>query len=148
MKILMVCLGNICRSPMAEGILKEKIKKHELNWEVDSAGTSGWHQGELPDLRGRQIMLQKGIDISDQRSRMFVKDDFAKFDLILTMDQSNYDNVAALANSNGDKDKIKMILEYTDIDNLSVPDPYFDDRFEYVYDLLDQACERIVESHT
>ena len=97
MKILMVCLGNICRSPLAEGILLQKIKERHLPWKVDSAGTSGWHQGELPDRRSIAVAKAHDIDITYQRSRKFIAADFDQFDLILAMDSSNYSNIIRLA---------------------------------------------------
>lgn len=146
----MVCLGNICRSPMAEGILKSKAQNKKLNWFVDSAGTSGWHIGANPDRRGMQLMRERGIDISDQRSRKFTPEDFAKFDLILAMDHENYQNILKLAPNENDKQKVEMILNYAfPGQNQAVPDPYYDNRFEKVYDLLDKACTAIIEaSHT
>ena len=113
MKILMVCLGNICRSPLAEGILLEKIKERNLSWEVDSAGTSGWHQGELPDTRSIAVAKAHGIELTYQRSRQFKMVDFEEFDLILAMDSSNYSNIARLATTERQKDKVKLILNYT-----------------------------------
>lgn len=148
MNVLMVCLGNICRSPMAEGILKSKIKNKKLNWSVDSAGTSGWHIGEYPDRRGMQLMRERGIDISDQRSRKFVQEDFAKFDLILAMDQENYQDIIKLAPQDRDRQKVKMILNFAfPNENKAVPDPYYDNGFEKVFDLLDKACSAIIEAN-
>lgn len=94
----MVCLGNICRSPMAEGILRHKISAHNLDWEVDSAGTGGWHIGQPPDHRAQAAMRVHGLDISGLRARQFSKIDFDRFDLILTMDNENYRDVIHMAN--------------------------------------------------
>lgn len=148
MKILMVCLGNICRSPLAEGILLEKIKERNLSWEVDSAGTSGWHQGELLDTRSIAVAKAHGIDLTYQRSRQFKMVDFEEFDLILAMDSSNYSNIARLATTERQKDKVKLILNYTyPNENRAVPDPYYEGGFEKIYQMLDTACEKIIELH-
>jgi len=129
MKILMVCLGNICRSPLAEGILLQKIKEKNLPWEVDSAGTSGWHKGSLPD-------------------RQFKKADLDQFDLILAMDSSNYSDILRLATTDAQKLKVKLILNYSyPNQNRAVPDPYYEGGFEKVYQMLVDACEKIVEIH-
>jgi len=146
MKVLMVCLGNICRSPLAEGILKSKIAHRGLNWQVDSAGTSGWHDGNLPDSRSIDIARLNGIDITDQLSRRFVKEDFDRFDLILAMDASNYQNIIALATTESQKEKVKMIMNYLyPGQNRVVPDPYYDNGFPRVYEMLDKCCDRILD---
>ena len=145
-KILMVCLGNICRSPLAEGILQSKLPKDKFN--VDSAGTGGWHAGELPDSRSMKIASKYGIDISYQRARQFKIQDFHAFDYIYVMDQSNYQNVLQLAPNEIVKSKVKLILdEITPNLKAEVPDPYYggEDGFEHVFQLLDEACERIVK---
>ncbi|MFK7980185.1 MAG: low molecular weight protein-tyrosine-phosphatase, partial [Saprospiraceae bacterium] len=130
MKILMVCLGNICRSPLAEGILLTKIKERNLPWEVDSAGTSGWHQGELPDRRSIAVAKAHNIDLTYQRSRQFIKADFEQFDLILAMDSSNYSNILRLATTEMQKSKVKLILNYAyPNENRAVPDPYYEGGF-------------------
>lgn len=148
MKILMVCLGNICRSPLAQGILEDKIKATGLSWTVDSSGTSAWHVGELPDSRSIQTANANGIDITDQRARQFVKNDFDDFDLILAMDVSNYNNVLNLAVHENHKSKVKMILNYAyPGENRSVPDPYYDNGFERVYEMLNLASDHIIEQH-
>lgn len=140
----MVCLGNICRSPVAEGVMKAKAEKHGLNIEVDSAGTSGWHNGEKPDGRSMANAQENGIDISNQRSRKVVLSDFEEFDILYAMDVSNYNN---LLNMSPEKyhSKVKMILnEIHPGENMSVPDPYYgNDGFQLVFDLLDEACEKI-----
>lgn len=149
MKILMVCLGNICRSPLAEGIMKEKIKKHHLNWQVESAGTSGAHAGELPDHRSIKIAKENHIDITDQRSRKFRSYDFETFDLIYVMDSHNYQDVIRLAQSEAEKSKVILIMnELNPGKNIAVPDPYYGEfGFENVYNMLDEACEKIVEKY-
>ncbi|MFD0962801.1 low molecular weight protein-tyrosine-phosphatase [Pseudofulvibacter geojedonensis] len=146
-KILMVCLGNICRSPLAEGILKSKVNSEEIL--VDSAGTSAYHAGELPDRRSIQVAKKYGIDLTDQRSRAFTKSDFEKFDIIYAMDISNKNNILKLANSSTDKEKVKLILNEANPGmNLEVPDPYYggDQGFENVYQMLDEACQVIAET--
>ena len=144
MKILMVCLGNICRSPVAEGVMKAKAAKHGLKIHVDSAGTSGWHNGEKPDKRSMANALENGLDISDQKSRAVVATDFEEFDLIYAMDASNYNNLLNMA-PKAYHHKIHMILnEVMPGENQSVPDPYYgNDGFQLVFDLLDEACERV-----
>lgn len=150
MKILMVCLGNICRSPLAEGILKNKAISNNLDWEIDSAGTSSYHNGDLPDPRSIDVAKLHGIDIMDQRSRLFVKEDFDRFDLILAMDSSNYQNILRLAATDDQKEKVKLIMNYEKPGyNQAVPDPYWNnDGFEGVYQMLDRACDKIIEQHS
>lgn len=145
----MVCLGNICRSPLAEGILKEKIKENGLPWEVDSAGTGSWHVGEPPDPRSVAVARAHGIDILDQRARQFRPADFRQFDLIFAMDASNYQNILRMAPSGTDTSKVELIMNVVDPGrNRAVPDPYWDDNgFEGVFRMLDEACERIIQRH-
>ena len=146
----MVCLGNICRSPLAEGILKSLVSKKELDWYIDSAGTGGWHAGELPDPRSRAIALENGIDISNQRARKLLASDLDEFDLILAMDASNYNDILALANDEFSESKVKMILNYANPGmNEQVPDPYYggNQGFQDVYKLLEKACRAIIEEH-
>jgi len=145
-KILMVCLGNICRSPLAEGILKSKLFR--ANVVIDSAGTGAYHIGEKPDNRSIAIAKINGIDISDQRARKFLVEDFDEFDLIYVMDNENYRDVIAMARNINDKAKVKMILnEVFPKDNLDVPDPYLggDYGFKNVFKMLDEACEIIAK---
>ncbi|GAB5401484.1 MAG: low molecular weight protein-tyrosine-phosphatase [Aureisphaera sp.] len=144
-RVIMVCLGNICRSPLAEGILKSKVDPEKV--QVDSAGTGGWHVGEKPDPRSIAIARQKGLDITDQRGRKFSTYDFETYDYIFVMDNSNYRDVVRLATNEDDKQKVKFILnEIFPGENVDVPDPYYggDQGFENVYDMLDEACEKIV----
>lgn len=143
LKVLMVCLGNICRSPLAEGILKSKINSDTIL--VDSAGTGAWHVGELPDSRSIETAKRHHINIKDQRARQFKKQDFKKFDFIYVMDKSNYDTVLALAETPSDKEKVKLIMSESDLPITEVPDPYYDreEGFEKVYQLLDNACSNI-----
>tara|TARA_B100000925_G_scaffold164478_1_gene123729 strand:- start:1046 stop:1513 length:468 start_codon:yes stop_codon:yes gene_type:complete len=147
---LMVCLGNICRSPLAQGILHHKLNKLNIdNITVDSAGTGNWHIGSNPDKRSTEIAMKHEIDISNQKARQFSYEDFEKFDHILVMDTSNLQNIRSQAKSKKDVDKIKLILDYSYPDkNESVPDPYFGgiDGFEHVYNLLNNACDKIIEN--
>jgi len=145
-KILMVCLGNICRSPLAEGILKSKIDSKKIH--IESAGTGDWHIGQLPDKRSVKIAKEHGLDITDQRGRQFNTADFDKFDMIFVMDNSNYNDVMALARNKEDQKKVHLILnEVFPEENLDVPDPYMggESGFKRVYDMLDQATDKIVE---
>lgn len=144
----MVCLGNICRSPLAEGIMLHKIKTHKLSWEVDSAGTSGWHEGALPDRRSIAVAKAHDIDLTDQRSRQFKSEDLDKFDLILAMDSSNYSNIMRLATSDTQKTKVHLMLNFLyPNENRAVPDPYYEGGFEKVYQMLDESCEKIVQKY-
>ncbi len=148
MKVLMVCLGNICRSPLAEGILEKKINENGLDVSVDSAATSDYHVGDKPDPRSISKAAEYGIDITAQRGRQIQKSDFQEFDRIFVMDTSNYSNTVALTNKIEEIDKVEMILNLiTPSSNQSVPDPYFggEDGFENAYRLLDAACDVIIK---
>ncbi len=144
----MVCLGNICRSPLAHGILERKIAENALlGWKVDSAGTSGWHNGEAPDNRAIQVALKNGFDISGQISRKITVQDFNDYDLILTMDTSNYNDVLRLCTNDTQRNKVRLIMNYLYPDkNISVPDPYYNDRFDEVVTMLDQAINELIAS--
>lgn len=140
-KILMVCLGNICRSPLAEGILKSKLDPSQF--EVDSAGTSAYHSGSLPDQRSIEVAEKKGLDLTDQRSRLFTKEDFKIFDHIFVMDTSNYEDVLSLAETEVERDKVSLILDKIfPGEDQGVPDPYHNslDGFKQVYEMLEDAC--------
>ena len=148
-KILMVCLGNICRSPLAHGILSHKASIENLPIFVDSAGTGSWHVGSAPDSRSIAVAKKYGIDISMQKARQFNVYDFNEFDHIFVMDKSNLTDVLRLASSKEDSEKVELILKQTKAPEvLSVPDPYYggDQGFEYVYELLDKACQQIIEN--
>ncbi len=145
-KILMVCLGNICRSPLAHGILKSKLDPN--NFFIDSAGTSNYHIGDLPDRRSIDIAAKNNLDISDQRGRQFKVKDFDEFDLIYVMDESNMANVLSLVRNDEDAEKVKLILdEIPDYKIQEVPDPYYGGRdgFKDVYDMLNTACDNIAK---
>lgn len=143
-KVLFVCLGNICRSAMAQGVLESKAKQHNLNIYVDSAGTSSYHIGEAPDNRMQKKAKEYDIDISNQRARQITAHDFDQFDYIFAMDNSNYRNIIALANNEEDKRKVTLFLNYTHPNQeKAVPDPYYggEEGFEKVYQLLNDACD-------
>jgi protein-tyrosine phosphatase len=144
----MVCLGNICRSPMAEGIMRLKIEQYELAATVDSAGTSNYHEGEHPDKRSILNGKKHNVDISQLVSRPFTIADFEQFDVIYAMDSENMKNIIRLARNENDKAKVKLILnEIYPATNKAVPDPYFggEGGFENVFNLLDEACEVIAK---
>ena len=145
MKILMVCLGNICRSPLAEGILAYKTQ--HLDVTVDSAGTAGYHIGKLPDERSIKIANKYKIDISNQKARQFSRADFDEFDIIYAMDTNNFAHLTSLAKNQNERDKIRMILNEIKPESFdSVPDPYYggDNGFHLVYNMLDEACNKII----
>ncbi|MFV8345000.1 MULTISPECIES: low molecular weight protein-tyrosine-phosphatase [Flavobacterium] len=145
-KILMVCLGNICRSPLAEGILASKLPKNKFK--VDSAGTGPWHVGHTPDDRSIAVAKKNKISISDQKGRQFSKSDFDSFDYIYVMDNSNYDDVIQLAETQEQKQKVQLILnELFPNEKVDVPDPYFGlpNGFEIVYNMLDEVCDIIAK---
>jgi protein-tyrosine phosphatase len=149
MKILMVCLGNICRSPLAEGIMKHKAHQAGLAWVVDSAGTGFWHVGELPDSRSIKTAQQFGIDITGQRARQFQTADLERFDKIFVMDTHNLRDVLRHARHDEHRAKVELILNQIHPgQDRSVPDPYYDDDgFEEVFRMLDAACEAFVSRH-
>lgn len=149
MKILMVCLGNICRSPLAEGILRHKVEQHHLSWQIDSAGTSGWHSGETPDKRSIEIASKNGIDISKQHSRKLYGFDLEEFDIIYAMDKSNYNDIVSMAKNESERLKVKLILNEIAPHNNEVPDPYYGDEngFENVFNMLNKACDAIIAKY-
>lgn len=147
MRVLMVCLGNICRSPLAQGILEEKFKQHNIRGNVDSAGTAAYHQGESPDPRSQKVALEHDIDISHQRARAFTLQDFDLFDKIYVMDNENFSNIRAMVRDQKDLEKVELIMnEAYPGENRQVPDPYYGGRdgFERVFQMLDLASENIV----
>jgi protein-tyrosine phosphatase len=146
--ILMVCLGNICRSPVAEGIMRNKLEIFNLNIQVDSAGTSNYHIGENPDTRSANNALKNGLDISMLKARQFKVHDFDNFDIIYVMDEQNKIDVLSIARNENDKSKVKLILsELPNSSYKSVPDPYFGGEagFQLVFDLLNKACENVAQ---
>lgn len=148
MKILMVCLGNICRSPIADGLLRKKVEEHGLDIKVDSAGTSAHHVGEKPDERMRKTAKSFGTSIDFLRARQFTIEDFDAFDIIYAMDQSNYNNIITLAKNDADKAKVKLFLnELYPNENRAVPDPYFGGKqgFIDVYKMVDATTDKILE---
>ncbi len=149
MKILFVCLGNICRSPLAEGIMRHKAEQLALDIEVDSAGTSNYHIGQSPDPRGISVAFTNGIDISHQKARQFELEDFDKFDYIIAMDKSNYSELMNLVGNSKNSKKIKLYMNLASPGkNIDVPDPYYDGRFAEVFDLLYDASDKIIEKLT
>ena len=141
MKILMVCLGNICRSPLAEGIMQHLIDAEGLDWEVDSAGTGSYHIGTKPDFRSIAIAKQNGINISNQSARKLKKGDLKHYDIIYAMDESNYRDIIALADNSEEEAKIKMLIP-----GEAVPDPYYDDNlFEPVFEMIHTQCAKLLK---
>lgn len=143
----MVCLGNICRSPLAEGILQHKAQQLNLPLQVDSAGTAGYHVGEPPHQLSQKVALKNGIDISQQRCRQFVKEDFLRYDKIYVMDNSNYTDVKRIAQNLWQEDKVELLLnELYPNENRDVPDPWYGKEYDYhiVYKMIDEACEKII----
>lgn len=140
MKLLMVCLGNICRSPLAHGVLQHLADAKDLGWQIDSAGTGDWHIGHAPDRRSIAVAKKYGVDISAQRAQHFTADLFDAFDYILVMDRQNYKDVVRLARTDEDRDKVRLFL-----DDDIVPDPYYDDSlFEPVYKMVERRCTQLM----
>lgn len=151
MKILMVCLGNICRSPLAEGILQHKIKAAGLNWEVDSAGTNGYHVNEPPHRLSQKVAKIHGIDISHQICRRIVAEDFNKSDKIYAMAEEVIDEMKQLIGSKYDSKKIELLMEEVYPGQaIDVPDPWYGPEagYEEVYELIERACEKIIDKAT
>jgi protein-tyrosine phosphatase len=148
-KVLMVCLGNICRSPMAEGLLRHKVRQLNLEVDTDSAGTAGYHIGSKPDQRMIDTAAQFGVGISDLRARQFNVNDFDEFDFIFAMDQENQFNMQKLAKNETQRNKVKLLLEFVNYRNFTeVPDPYYGTKkdFEFVYNMLDEATETLLKT--
>lgn len=147
MKFLMVCLGNICRSPIAEGIMKAKLAAANVQGKVDSAGVLSYHSGEAPDKRAISVAGKYQVDISGQVARQFRKSDFIDFDVILVMDRSVHAEIAALAQNDEQRNKVRLFLEFAGIKEITeVPDPYYggQEGFEMVFNMLDEGCNRIL----
>ena len=152
-KILMVCLGNICRSPLAEGILASKLPENKFK--VDSAGTGSWHIGNAPDERSIITAKKNGILISNQKCRQITTNDFDFFDYIYVMDNNNYNDVLELSKNQEHRKKVQLILnELFPNENVDVPDPYYglQNGFDSVYQMLNEACDliakKLIEKHT
>ncbi len=148
-KVLFVCMGNICRSPTAHGIFFELVKQHGLadTIEVDSAGTHAYHIGKPPDQRAQASALKRGIDISTLRARRVEKNDFEKFDYVLAMDEENYALLDALCPA-CHKEKLKLFMEYAPhLEQREVPDPYYGgpSAFERVLDMIESATQGLLE---
>lgn len=147
MNILMVCLGNICRSPLAEGIMREKLKKKNIAAHVDSAGMIDFHEGGLPDHRSIAIARKHGVDLTTQRSRPFKQNDIQKFDYIFAMDVNNYESLLEFAHTKEEESKIHLLMQFAGMgERRIVPDPYYGNLtdFENVFQMLDKACEQAV----
>lgn len=150
MRILMVCLGNICRSPIAEGVLQYKINKHGLNWQVDSAGTESYHIGEAPHRYSQKVCLLHNIDISGQRARKFIREDIARYDKIYAMAADVLDEIKRIAGVKADIDKVSLFLnELHPGEDRSVPDPWYgnEDGYLPVYTMINETCEAIIEKY-
>jgi protein-tyrosine phosphatase len=150
-KVLMVCLGNICRSPMAEGLLRHKVHQLNLAVETDSAGTAGYHIGSKPDQRMIDTAAKQGVDISDLRARKFQASDLETFDYVFAMDKENQLKMQSLAKNESHRAKVKLFLEQVNHPDLSeVPDPYYSDQaaFEFVFNLLDEATDIFINQIT
>lgn len=145
--VLMVCMGNICRSPIAQGVFERVCQERNLNVLVDSAGTGAWHAGEKPDKRAIEAAAQRGINIHNQRARQFIISDFDRFDIIFTMDQSNDAEIRSLARDSSDLNKIKLLMEYASHPEIkNIPDPYYgtSNDFNLVLDLIEYASHSII----
>jgi len=148
-KVLFVCLGNICRSPTAEGVFRHIVQEsgHESWITTDSAGTHAYHVGEQPDRRAQQTALSRGIDISDLRGRKAISDDFNEFDYVLAMDDENYQMLEQICPA-GMNEKLHLFLDFSqDFSETQVPDPYYggDQGFEHVFDLVESASKGLLE---
>jgi protein-tyrosine phosphatase len=152
MKILMVCLGNICRSPMAEGILKQKAAQAGLHWKLDSAGTTnGYHVGEAPHHLSQKVARLHGIDISRLKARLFIPDDFIHFDRIYAMSEDVLAEIKWIAKSKFDPSKVDLLMnEVHPGQNLDIPDPWYgpEPGFHEVYKMIEKACEAIVQRYS
>jgi len=150
MKILTVCLGNICRSPLAEGILQHKVIKAGLLWQVESAGTANYHVGEPPHKLSQKVAKMNGIDISRQQCRQFKKEDMLEFDKIYAMDSENYINIKHISGDLWNESKVDLLLnELHPGKNMGVPDPWYgtEEGYHKVYKLISNACDAIIEKY-
>lgn len=150
MKILMVCLGNICRSPLGEGILEDKVKKAGLNWTIDSAGTSSYHDGDAPHILSQKVAKLHNIDISKQICRQFTKEDMLQFDKIYAMDKEVYNDIKHISGVLWNSNKTDLLMnELYPAKNIDVPDPWYGTEKNYheVYKMIDKACDAIIENY-
>jgi len=150
MTILMVCLGNICRSPLAEGIMKKKCKKAGLNWKIESAGTNGFHTGEAPHYLSQKVASINNIDISSQQSRKFVKQDFERFDKIYAMAEDVIVEIKQIGKDQYISSKVNLLMdEVYPKQNKEVPDPFYgaEDGYHSVYKMIEIACDAIIKNH-
>lgn len=149
MKILMVCLGNICRSPLAEGILKHKVKREGLDWQIDSAGTNGYHTGQAPHTFSQKVATLNGIDICNQRARQFIKEDIDRYDKIYAMADDVVDDIKGIAKEKYDPAKVDLFLnELHPGEHRSVTDPWYgtEPGFHEVYKVINAACDAIIKN--
>lgn len=149
MKILMVCKGNICRSPIAEGVLKDLAAKNNLDWEVDSVAIKAFHIGKAPDLRAINTAKKHHIDISDHKCRLLILNDFDDFDIIYAMSQDILDFMREMAPENQHY-KLKLLMNEVDaLGNMDIPDPFHGEEkdFDYAYDLIFSACKQVIEKY-
>lgn len=150
MRVLMVCLGNICRSPIAEGLLADKVKKQGLDWQVDSAGTEHYHIGSAPHQHSQEICRRNNVDITYQRARQFSAADFDNYDKIYALADDVYNNIERIGGSAADMSKVELFLnELTPGSDESIPDPYYGgaDGYVLVYDLIDKTCDAIINRY-
>lgn len=146
----MVCLGNICRSPLAEGILQHKVNEHKLNWIVDSAGTNGYHNGEQPHHLSIKVARQNGVDITNQISRKFLREDIIRFDKIFVMDTNNYNEVKRICGKDWNDSKVDLLLNLSHPkSNKEVPDPWYggEDCYHKVFKMINDACDILVNQY-
>lgn len=151
MRILMVCLGNICRSPLAEGILKEKVRQAGLSWTVESAGTNHYHTGEPPHPLSQKVALENGIDISDQRARRFIREDLQNYDRIYALANDVMEDIRSIAGTDFNRTKVDLLLnEQFPNEDRDVPDPYYgtEPGYHKVYAMINEVCDRILEKYS
>jgi protein-tyrosine phosphatase len=150
MKILMVCLGNICRSPLAEGIMQHLIDENKLNWQVDSAGTNGYHNGEAPHHLSQKVAKLNGIDISHQISRKFTASDFDNYDIIYAMANDVVLDIKSIAGHKMVENKVKLFMQVVDNSNGDVPDPWYgaEDGYHKVFEIIKLGCQNIVAQNS
>ena len=150
MRILMVCLGNICRSPIAEGVMRHKVKQHGLDWDIESAGTESYHIGEAPHRLSQKICKEHGIDISEQRAQKFLATHLEEFDKIYAMAGDVYEEIRSICGAKADMSKVSLFMnELHAGKNESVPDPYYggEDGFKIAYEMIDKTCDAIIKKY-